>query len=534
MRKQRCTILFRPGRPTDHLCVRSSFPVLGFGADVPGFGLAAGFFQTMTMKPDREASKRALEVACEAEVLRARREAAVAVYRQEQLLIDEATLHRLQQRGAEQKEDEKAGEAEQQQQEKENNEGDDNNHRRCVCLEAQRAHALSAASAAALAAERAVRAKYAQYQKTADEEADDETKLGQWSTPQVMVLDPDTERCVVRYLASSMFGVRYEQVMLFMLGNTSDGKSVTDKVITGLFSPLAEPMNSDVLIECHGKRAAGAHESHIADMCGKRLMFLGEIKQNDLLNAAQMKRITGGDATKTRLAFGLYFTIKNYPRVAAHSNHAPQFADGENGDSVWRRLMTVWCSMRYPDGREWLAEKAQFDWLANPDPATGALRGHVRPADEALPETLLDHAPGVFAYLLQHAHAYFEERSLGAPSRAIQQAHGKCRRDASGMREFLDECTEWGTADVARRYESLESLYRAYVEKWCLEQKNVRHVLGKKRFSMALKSTNKLHDRRHGSGVVFYGLRLKPPYRVMSDSGGAEEQGSARGDAMQQ
>jgi hypothetical protein len=541
-RKQRCTIIFRPGRPTDLINVRSSFPFLGFDNEkdndndanarskrkasasanaiananaLPGIDLAQDFFRTMTMKPDHQAARRALLVEQERAVQLARASAHRETMSAEAAIIAAAAPAPAPapapalQRTEERKEKDRKEKDRKEKEGKEWSGAKQDDESMCVVEEALSVHAESAAKEAADAAESVVRERYRYILDTAAAEASDETKLGAWSTPQVMVADADTERCMVRFLASSMFGIRYEQKMMYLVGGTADGKSVTEKVMTGLLSPLAQPMNSDVLIECRGHRSAGSHESHIADLQGKRLMFLSEIKQSDKINAAMMRRMTGGDPTKTRASYGTYFIIKLYPRAVAHSNYEPHFADGENGDASWRRMLVIWCSMRFPDASEWSMNKATFDWLSNIDPVSGVARGHVRPADEAKADTLLDHGPSVLAYMLRHAHAYFEERSLGLPSAAATQALGKCQRDASGLREFLDECTVWGDGVSPEQRETLDDLYVTYCA-WCQAQRN-HFVMQKRRFSHSLKSTNKLPEKRLSSGMAFTRIKITKP-----------------------
>ncbi|MBK8255541.1 MAG: hypothetical protein IPK82_23125 [Polyangiaceae bacterium] len=339
--------------------------------------------------------------------------------------------------------------------------------------------------------------------------ADDE-RYSKWDEPQVMVRDRDVERLVSRYVGSALVAVRYDQLALDGLGNTMNAKSVLQNALMGVLSPYGEPMSADVLIETGGKKTAGAPDGHLVDVSGKRALFLCEVKDDAVLNAVNLKNLTGGDVIKVRLPHGDYVLVRSFARLFVFSNHPFRVSPGENHEAIARRLIVVWFPMKFVVDAKWV--DAVHGPLQNIDPVTGRVRGHVRRAVPNFEQHLAAEAPGTLRYLVRHCRDYLAH-GLGPMPASCSRMTRKVEKDTNRLQPYLDASCECGPAlgSDAQQYAvatSVRDLYDAY-ETWASDERlDMREILSRTAFSQALGASFAKQHRNDGNH--YRGLRLKP------------------------
>src|SRR6185503_14249926 len=87
------------------------------------------------------------------------------------------------------------------------------------------------------------------------------------------------------------------QVLFFLHGEGSNGKSTLITVVLFVMGDYASPAAPDLLLSRHGER----HPTEIADLFGKRLVSCVEVGKGRSFNEALLKWLTGGDRVKARL-----------------------------------------------------------------------------------------------------------------------------------------------------------------------------------------------------------------------------------------
>ena len=199
---------------------------------------------------------------------------------------------------------------------------------------------------------------------------------------------------------------RVEGVHIFPVfyGPGGSGKSTCTESIRYALGDYAITGSDDLIV------GNGSHPTAAMDLLGARLVIVGETEDGGRINAALVKRLTGGDQIRARRMYRDFIEFEPSHLLMLHTNHLPAVTNG--GDSgLWRRLYVVPFT-RPPQ---------------NPDSNLGT--------------RLREEADGILTWLVRGLVDFRQRGGIEWPQ-AVTEATGRYRQDADNLGAFLDETTE--------------------------------------------------------------------------------------------
>ncbi|MGW9438103.1 DNA primase family protein [Streptomyces sp. NPDC055607] len=208
-------------------------------------------------------------------------------------------------------------------------------------------------------------------------------------------------------LGYSISGEVGAQVVPFLYGQGSNGKSVLLEVVLSLLGDYADAAPSEFLMV----RGAENHPTELAELHGRRVIVCAELRPGDRFDEARVEMLTGSDRMKARRMRQNYFSFNPTHKLWLMGNHHPETNAGKT--AFRRRIRLI------PFARV-VTEERRVDNLA------GLL--------------IAEEGPGILAWLMEGARRYFSgERDLRGPEAV---------RSVTGERP---EAEREGIEDAARR-----------------------------------------------------------------------------------
>ncbi len=218
-----------------------------------------------------------------------------------------------------------------------------------------------------------------------------------------------------------------EQVLFFLHGSGSNGKSTFTRVLLDLLGEYASPAAPDLLMAKHGE----AHPTEVADLFGRRLVVCQEIESGRAFSEVLVKQLTGGDAIKARRMREDFWEFSPTHKFFIAANHKPVVKGTDL--AIWRRIRLIPFEVTIADNEK----------------------------DPELPAKLAAELPGILRWAVDGCVAWQRE-GLCAPA-AVTEATGAYREEQDLFGIFLaDACELRDDACTAAK-----DLYAAY-ERWCL------------------------------------------------------------------
>lgn len=272
---------------------------------------------------------------------------------------------------------------------------------------------------------------------------------------------------VLRLMGYSLTGKADEHVFAMFLGAGRNGKTTLANVlpmILGDYCANADP--STFTRKSHDRVTID-----IARLKNKRVVTTAEISKGEILDAALMKRLTGGDRITTRHHYEEFFEMSVKALILMTTNVLPVIDGGDS--ALARRIIVV------PFGRV-------FD---------------VSEVDTGLPDRLAQEKSGILNRLLDGLKDY-RENGLNVPE-DIKAAAAQYVDESDLVAQFLEEFTQKDPKASC----GLRDLYRAY--------SNEMQTLGLTPMSSPIfkKSLENKGFSAHRTSqkVVWLGLRLLTP-----------------------
>ncbi|MEM1376158.1 MAG: phage/plasmid primase, P4 family [Pseudomonadota bacterium] len=307
--------------------------------------------------------------------------------------------------------------------------------------------------------------------------------------------DEDVRRFLQRYFGYCLLGLTTEQVLLFFFGAGRNGKSTFMDSMTRVLGDYAVTLAIESLA---GDRQRGGAEAtpDLARLPGARLVAASEPEAGTKLKEALIKTMTGGEKFPVRRLHRDFFEIDPQFKMVISGNHKPVVTD--DSDGTWRRLLLVPWDVQIPKGQ----------------------------VDVTLPDKLRAEADAIFAWLVEGALLYLDDRGLNPPE-AITSASKEYRTESDPIDGFLlDACEITG---VAETFTTSRALFEAY-QRWCketgaFEYTNTlfhRRLKGKtKRAYSAPNGSMQQFAKAKSNGTAGYrGIEVLPQYAVSAGGGG--------------
>lgn len=217
--------------------------------------------------------------------------------------------------------------------------------------------------------------------------------------------------------------------MWLLTGEGSNGKSTFLNTLMHLSGPNAAAAADTVLLK---SGATSGANNDVAALAGKRLISLTETDHGRHLNESRLKQLVSGDPIAARKLYEEFGTFTPVAKYFLATNHLPQVRGTDNG--IWRRLVVI------------------------PFP-------HRFEGDPALASELRRELPGILAWAVRGAKAWYAQGQKLTPPEAFASPTRDYRLSQDSYGRFLNDCT---VPDPDARTSASE-LREVYL-RWCKDQ----------------------------------------------------------------
>jgi len=263
-------------------------------------------------------------------------------------------------------------------------------------------------------------------------------------------LTGDTRLWVQRLFGAAAYGSVVDDVLPVFDGTGGNGKTTLLKVIAGALGEYAVPASTRLLM---ARGVTDEHPTLIADLYGRRLVYIEETPEGGALKMEQVKALTGGGRLSARFIGKDYFDFEPSHTIVVATNHRP--AVNASDYAAWRRLRLV------PFTRTYVAahEAKPGDLIADRQLRARLDRPHQREA--------------ALAWIIAGATGWHADGGLGACT-TIDEATATWRRDEDVIHAWFADCARIGGDTRA------SDLYRSFAD-WCTREGR-RYVSSNKEF----------------------------------------------------
>lgn len=289
---------------------------------------------------------------------------------------------------------------------------------------------------------------------------------------ETLLPDPAIRGYLQRAVGATLLGTAGERALFLLHGDPGTGKSQVVRVLEQLFGDYAATANATAFNDLSKKTTL---TNEINDLRGKRFVAVAELDEDERLNEALLKRLSGGDTAKSR---GLY---------------------QENAE--WRVEFTLWMVTNFlpklssDDAAMWRRVKPiRFNTVVAGDDDIKNYGDKVFASDAA----------GILNWALEGVRLYQEHGLKDLPQ--ITEAVHAYQRDVDQVAQFLDEAIT-DTTLVADEQATIpvRHLHGMYQE-WC-RRNGQRNWLGERRFGRRIESMG-YHKHRQAASKVWIGIGI--------------------------
>lgn len=274
-----------------------------------------------------------------------------------------------------------------------------------------------------------------------------------------------------------------EQVIHFLHGQGSNGKSVLSDVVKWIIGSYGVKLTATALMQSRGER----HPTELAQLRGKRLALSSELGEHDYFNEALLKELTGDATLSARFMRGDFFEFAMSQKHLIVGNFKPRLRGGD--PAIARRMLLVPFNATFKEAAK----------------------------DMSLPTKLKAEAPAILAWMIRGAVKWYVE-GLAVPG-SVLDASAEYMADNDDMAQWIAECCEMeGEARASDLYASFSAWKKARGE----------NAPSQTVWGSRLTAMRGISKRRSG-GVWYSGIRLNAkwagmqvvPDQVWADASGA-------------
>lgn len=297
--------------------------------------------------------------------------------------------------------------------------------------------------------------------------------------------DKDLISYLQRLFGYAITGETSEHVFPVLHGVGRNGKGVFIETLRYVLGPLAQPIQSEMLLEQRNARSASGPSPDIMHLKGLRIAIASETDDGRRFSTSRAKWLSGGDTLIGRNPHDRRETTFTPTHLLCLlTNHLPHAAGDDF--SFWQRVHLIPFKMKFIDTPKGKDERRR---------------------DKTLPLKLKAEASGILAWLIRGCLEW--QRDGLAPPEAVLAATEKYRFSEDTLAEFIEAYCyppEDTAPDVRVKYGEIYDAFNSWFLKNCGDkppQKKKFSTLMEKRF-VKLKA---------GGIVWFYGIALKPEYK---------------------
>jgi len=185
-----------------------------------------------------------------------------------------------------------------------------------------------------------------------------------------------------RWSGLSLTGDASDHAIVWLCGPTGTGKSTYIETLSYVLGEYAVTIPAEVLLSDFQ-----SHPTSVASLHGARFASFSEFPDNQPVNEALLKRLSGGDTIAARFMRQDFFFFTLLAKMVAATNHKPRLVDVS--DAMARRLHIV-----------------EFENKLAQSPIREQVRGDLR-------EQLRAEAAGILRWMLDGLKALLENRARG-------------------------------------------------------------------------------------------------------------------------
>jgi putative DNA primase/helicase len=245
--------------------------------------------------------------------------------------------------------------------------------------------------------------------------------------------DKEFQDWLQRAVGYTLTGLSKQDVLFLVYGPPGSGKTTFVETIFKALGPqeYSWTLDSSVLAAGDGQ-ANRTDEYHMAELRGRRMIWVDELPESERLKENQVKKMTGSGTLSGRSPGERPFTFKSQGKLWITTNHRPVI----NDDAMWRRLRPIPLT-NIPE---------------NPDKD---LRPYLSDPEGGLPAVLSWAVDGAIKYLNSSA-----KDALGWCT-VVSKAAEHYRKNEDRIGLFFEEETRQGS-DLEINIATLYALYRKW------------------------------------------------------------------------
>lgn len=223
---------------------------------------------------------------------------------------------------------------------------------------------------------------------------------------EVVLPDPEERAYLQRVIGQSAYGRVREHLFPVLTGSGSNGKGTAYGAISNALGDYATIIDPELLMSAG--RGVGGPE--MMELLGARLVIGSETEEGRQLDAALMKRLTGGDQLTARRLYQAPVTWNPSHQLIYVTNHLPKVKG--NDPAVWRRIRVV-----------------PFDVVVSE-----------AERDQTLPERLELSADAILTWAVQGWFDYEDQGGMNEPD-TVRRATDDYQTESDALKRFIQsEC----------------------------------------------------------------------------------------------
>jgi putative DNA primase/helicase len=278
-----------------------------------------------------------------------------------------------------------------------------------------------------------------------------------------------------RAVGYSLTGDVSEQVLFFLHGSGSNGKSTFTRVVQDMLGEHATQAPPDLLIAKKNPN----HPTELTSLFGARFAVCQEVEAGAFFAEVTLKQLTGGDLIAARRMREDYWRFRPTHKLWIAGNHKPNVRGTDH--AMWRRIRLVPFAVT-------IADKAK---------------------DPHLPEKLAAELPGILRWAVEGCLEW--QRAGLAPPAIVLAATEEYREEQDLIGDFVSERCALDPLFTC----SASSLYDSY-SAWCDE--NHQRPMSQRAVAERLKQKACTPFRGHAGRRMWRGVRVRDAQELVSAS----------------
>ena len=271
-----------------------------------------------------------------------------------------------------------------------------------------------------------------------------------------------------RAVGYSLTGSVEEQVLFFLHGSGSNGKSTFLRALLELFGDYGLQTAPDLLIA----KNHDAHPTATADLFGRRIAVCQEIENGKMFAESTVKQLTGGDIVRARRMREDFWSFSPTHKLFLAANHKPTVRGTDH--AIWRRIRLVPFTVTISEEKK----------------------------DPELLDKLLAERSGILRWAVEGCFEWRRLKGLCAPKEVVEAtAHYRQEQDVVG--EFIEDRCDAAPHFTVRARELLAE-YRT----WC--ERNGHREMSAKALANQLLARG-LRNGKEKCERCWFGLRVRVP-----------------------